>query len=105
MLRELERAFARNDLLTYASAISFQVFFALIPLALLGLGLLGAFGLTDVWSSDLAPKLREHSSPAAFEVIDQTVREVLRDRQLFWATVGLLIAVWKVSGAMRAVMG
>src|SRR3954453_16251283 len=96
--------FKENDLLTYASAISFQVFFALIPLALLGLGILGAFGLTDVWTSDVAPKLRDTASPAAFKVIDETVRDVLQHKQLFWATAGALIAVWEVSGAMRATM-
>src|SRR5919206_1137320 len=88
--REILRGFHENDLLTYASAISFQVFFALIPLALLGLGILGAFGLTDVWSSDVAPNLRDSASPAAYKVIDQTVRHVLERKQLFWATVGAL---------------
>jgi membrane protein len=102
--REILAGFERNDLLTYASAISFQVFFALIPFALLGLGLLGAFGLTDVWSSDVAPKLRETASPAAYKVIDETVRHVLGQKQLFWATAGAVIAVWEVSGAMRATM-
>src|ERR671933_832971 len=89
--REILRGFEENDLLTYASAISFQVFFALIPLALLGLGLLGAFGLSDVWSSDLAPKLHDSASPAAFKVIDQTVRQVLAEKRLFWASAGALI--------------
>jgi membrane protein len=102
--REILRGFEENDLLTYASAISFQVFFALIPLALLGLGILGAFGLTDVWSSDVAPKLHDTASPAAYKVIDGTVRNVLGHKQLFWATAGALIAVWEVSGAMRATM-
>src|SRR5215210_4776550 len=102
--REILRGFQQNDLLTYASAISFQVFFALIPLALLALGLLGAFGLSDVWSLDIAPKVRANSSPAAFEVIDQTVRDVLTHKEVFWATAGALLAVWEVSGAMRATM-
>src|SRR3954453_9505848 len=102
--RDILRGFERNDLLTYASAISFQVFFALIPLALLGLGVLGAFGLTDVWTSDVAPKLRDSASPAAYHVIDQTVRDVLEHKYAFWATIGALIATWEVSGAMRATM-
>jgi membrane protein len=102
--REILRGFHDNDLLTYASAISFQVFFALIPLALFALGILGAFGLSDVWTSDVAPKLRDSASPAAFKVIDETVLDVLRHKQLFWATAGALIAVWEVSGAMRATM-
>src|SRR3954462_2933349 len=90
---EILRGFEENDLLTYASAISFQIFFALIPLALLGLGLLGAFGLTDVWSADVAPKLRHTASPSGYKLIDETVRAVLEQKQLFWASAGALIAV------------
>jgi membrane protein len=102
---QLRDAFARNDLLTYASAISFQLFFALIPLCLFGLGLLGGSGLQDVWTSDVAPRLREAASPAAFAVVDETVRRVLETRQTFWLTAGALLAVWEMSGALRAVMG
>lgn len=100
----VRRGFKENDLLTYASAISFQVFFALVPLALVGLGLMGAFGLSDVWSNDVAPKVRGSVSPAAFQVIDETVTKVLGARNLFWVTLGAAIAVWEVSGAMRATM-
>jgi membrane protein len=101
----LRDAFDRNDLLTYASAISFQLLFALIPLALFGLGLLGGSGLTGVWARDLAPHVRESVSRPAFQVIDETVRQVLSHRQLFWTTAGALLAAWEMSGAIRAVMG
>ena len=105
LLRErLPQAFEENDLLTYASAISFRVLFAVVPLTLLGLGLLGAFGLTEVWSTDVAPHIKEQTSAPAFQVIDDTVRKVLADKQLFWVTAGALIAIWEVSSAMRAVM-
>src|SRR4051812_18320678 len=103
--RDILREFERNDLLTYASAIAFQVLFALVPLALLTLGLLGAFGLTNVWADDLAPHVRDNASPDAYRLIDTTVWRVLGHQQLFWVTLGALIAIWKVSGAMRAVMG
>src|SRR5215218_9637683 len=68
--REILRGFKANDLLTYASAISFQVFFALVPLALLALGLLGAFGESDVWSRDVAPTIKESVSHPVYQVID-----------------------------------
>jgi membrane protein len=102
--REILRGFERNDLLTYASAISFRVVFALIPLALLGLSLLGMFGLEDIWRDDLAPEVKGQVSAAAYKVIEQTVRHVLDAKQAFWATVGAVIAIWEVSSAMRAVM-
>jgi membrane protein len=104
-VRELRAGFDRNDLLTYASAISFQVLYALIPLALFGLALLGGAGLSGVWTSELAPRVRDATSPAAFEVIDNTVRQVLSSRQAFWATAGALLAVWEMSGALRTVIG
>jgi membrane protein len=98
------RVFRENDLLTYASAISFQAFFAVIPLALLALGLLGSFGFASVWRTDVAPDVAAHVSRDAFKVIDETVTQVLAKKQLFWATIGALIAVWEVSGATRATM-
>src|SRR4051794_14431703 len=102
--RAVVAGFKENDLLTYASAISFQVFFALVPLALLALGLLGTFGLTDWWTSDAAHTVKENVSPPVYHVIDDTVRKILAHRQLFWVTLGAAIAVWEVSGAMRATM-
>ena len=104
-LRDIVDCFATNDLLTYASAIAFQVFFALVPAMLFVLGLLGAFHLDDVYRSDLAPEIRRNVSPAVFGVVDDTARNVLGSAQVFWVTFGGLLAVWKVAGAMRAVIG
>ena len=103
--RELVEAFAEKDLLTYASAIGFRVLFALIPLARFGLALLGFLDLSEVWSRDLAPSVKEETSNAAFTVIDRTVTTVLTSKRALWLTVGLALALWTVSGAMRAVMG
>lgn len=105
LVNELLDAFDENDLLTYASAIAFRVFFALVPFLLFLLGLLGGLGLDDVWSTDVAPQLRESSSAAAFEVMDTTVRKVLGGQQGFWLTIGLVITVWEMSAAARAIMG
>jgi membrane protein len=102
--RQLLDSFSEHDLLTYATAIAFGAFFALIPLVLTALGLLGAFDLTSVWGHDVAPHVRAEVSQPVFTVLDQTVRRVLGQESLFWATLGVLLAVWAVSGAMRAVM-
>lgn len=104
-VRALVRGYEENDILTYASAISFQLFFSLIPLALLALGILGFLHLEEVWQDDIAPEIRPGLSPEAFTIVDRTVDEVLGDRQLFWITFGLVITIWEISGVMRAVMG
>jgi membrane protein len=101
---DIVRGFDENDLLAFASAIAFRIAFALIPLTLLGLGLLGSFGLDEVWRSNVAPEVKGQVSPAAYQVIDQTVLRVLTTKQLAWATLGAVIAVWEVSAGMRAVM-
>jgi membrane protein len=103
-VKALVDSFAEHDLLTYASAIAFQAFFALIPLTLTALGLLGALHMESVWTEDIAPTLKPQVSGAVFQVIDDTVRRVFRARSVFWATLGAALTVWEVSGAMRAVM-
>lgn len=105
MLEALVRSYRENDVLTYASAISFQVFFALIPLGLFALGALGFLQLEEVWRQDIAPEIRANVSPAAFTIIEDTVNVILGERQLFWVTIGAAIAIWEISGAMRAIMG
>jgi membrane protein len=97
--------FERNDLLTYASAISFQILTAIVPFMLFLLGVIGLLDLSDLWRMDLAPEVRDRVSEASFKLLDDTVNQVLEKRQLFWLTGGFALALWQVSGAVRAVMG
>jgi membrane protein len=102
---EFVRGYRDNDLLTYASATSFQIVSAIIPFALFLLGLLGFLGLDQVWRRDIAPELRSDVSSAVFTVANQTALKVLGSKQLFWTTLGGALTVWEISGAVRAVMG
>jgi len=102
VLRGLVDGFDRNDLLLFASAISFQVLTALVPLMLFALGTLGLFGLTGVWTQDVRPEIIHGVSAAALTIIDDTVEKVLGSAQLFWVTAGAAIATWQLSGAVRA---
>jgi len=104
LTRALIGKYRENDLLTYASAISFQVFFALIPLLLFAIGLIGFLSLQEAWAEDIAPEIKPHVSGAMFEVIDDTVNQILGSKHLFWVSLGAAIAVWEISGAVRAVM-
>jgi membrane protein len=103
-VRELARCHRERDLLTFASAIAFHVLFAIIPLALFGLGLLGGLGLEDQWTREWAPSARASMSPAAFQVVDDTVRRALGQQQVFWMTAGAALAVWRISSTMRTIM-
>jgi membrane protein len=107
-VRELARGvvagFSKNDLLTFASAISFQVMTALIPLFMFGLALIGVLDLTEAWSDHLAPQLQSHVSHELFALTDKVVRTALGSKQLFWLSAGFLLTIWEISGGVRAVM-
>jgi membrane protein len=104
-LKRFADGYVDNDLLTYASAISFQILSSLVPFLLFGFGLLGFLHLGDVWGQELAPRVKASVSDAAFGFADEAVRKALSSRQVFWITAGFVIALWEVSGAVRAVMG
>jgi membrane protein len=103
--RAVVDGFVANDLLTFASAISFQILSSLVPLLLFAFGMLGFLQLEHVWRDQLAPDIEPTVSRPAFAVIDDTVETTLRSKQVFWVTAGFVIAMWEVSGAVRAVMG
>lgn len=107
--RELARAlldgFKQHDLLTYSSAISFQILTAIIPFLLFVLGVAGLLHLNSVWREHVEPQIHADVSRAVFAVIASAVNNVFAGRQLLWATVGGGLALWQVSGAVRAVMG
>lgn len=107
--RELQRAlrdgFKQHDLLTCSSAISFQILTAVVPFVMSMLALAELLHLGGVWRSHVAPEIRPHVSAAVFIVISSAVSKAFSGRQLLWATVGGGLALWQVSGAVRAVMG
>ena len=104
-VRGLVDAFEENDLLTYASAISFQILSSIVPALMFGFGLLGFLNLDGVWRDELAPEIKSSVSKPAFSVIDDAVTKALTQHQVFWVTFGFLIALWQISGGVRAVMG
>ena len=94
-----------HDLLTYASAIAFQVMTSLIPLALLTLSIMGFLQLEDLWTDDLGTQFEKQVSKEVFAVADDVVRKTLSEKQVFWLTLGAVFTVWQLSGAVRAIMG
>jgi membrane protein len=101
----LLNGFEENDLLTYASAISFQILTAIIPFLLFVLAVAGLVHAEGLWHDHLEPQLRTNVSPPVFTVIKSAVNTVFAGRRVLWATFGGALALWQISGAVRAVMG
>src|SRR5919108_2505659 len=101
---DVVRSFRDNDLTNFASAIAFRVVLALVPFLLFLLALLGFLDLEEVWRSDVAPELKKNASDTAFKLVDETVTQVLRQKQVWWLTAGLGLTVWELSAATRVTM-
>jgi membrane protein len=102
--RELVDSFDRRNLLVWASALSFQIVTAVVPFLLFAFGLIGFLHLDSAWA-DIAKNVKPHMSEAAFKVVNSTAEKVLHQKQGFWVTIGLAVALWEVSGGMRTIMG
>lgn len=69
------------------------------------LAVAGLLNLESVWRDHVAPEIQRNVSAAVFTVISNAVSKVFGGGQWLWATVGGGLALWQVSGAVRAVMG
>ena len=101
---DVVRSFQRNRLPIFAHAMAFRVLLALVPFLLFLLAMLGLFDLQEVWRKDVAPDVRSHVSDAGFRLIDDTVKQVLSQEQLWWLTVGLAVTLWELSTVARVTM-
>ena len=104
-MRKVITGMEEQELLTFASAMAFQVLTSLIPLALLVLSIMGFLHLDDVWTKELAPQVAERVSVNVFGVVDDVARHTLGSRRGWWLTLGVVFTLWQISGVARAVMG
>jgi membrane protein len=102
--RELIRAFDERNLLTWAGALSFQLVTAVVPFLLFAIGLIGFLNLHSAWT-DIAQNIKPHMSKPAFQVVDDTAKKIVTEKQLWWVTLGFALAIWQVSGGIRTIMG
>lgn len=77
---------------------------ALIPLTLLGLALLGALGLEDVWTQQVAPPLQHHLTQATYNAINSGALKIFHQDSAGLIVFAGLLTIWNVSGLVRACM-
>ena len=104
LTKDVVRSYRQNGMSTFAGAIAFRVVLALIPFLLFVLALLGFLDLQEVWHSDVAPEIKKNASDVAFKLIDETVRQVLSQKEVWWLTIGLGLTLWELSAATRHTM-
>jgi membrane protein len=97
--------FDRHNLLTYASAIALRTFIAAVACSLFGLGILGAAHQQQLWRKTIGPKIEPKVLPHVYSGIDQTVNRVFSSPTAGLLALASALAVWEVSGIIRASIG
>jgi membrane protein len=96
--------FSDDDLLTAASAIGFRMLIALVPLTLLGLALLGVTGNQHVWNDTIGPAIRGRVIPQVYLGVNASVQRIFDSSGGGLIAFASVLALWDVSGAVRASM-
>jgi len=97
--------FARHNLLTFASAIAFQTFIAVVAFVLLALGILGATHDVSLWQNTIGPAIDGRVLGGVYHGLDQIVRRVFASSSAGLVAFASALATWEVSGVVRASMG
>jgi membrane protein len=104
LVHELSRRFSEHELPIYASAIAFRALIAAIPLALLGLGLLGALGLRSTWHDSIAPEIKPRVLPQVYDGIDATANKVLSSGTAGVIAFATALVIWDLAIGVAAIM-
>ncbi len=91
-----------HELFTYAAAISFRTLTALVPLALLLLGILGFSGGEHLWSDHIAKPIEHKLTAPAFSAVDDVAQTIFAHDSLGLVLFASLYSLWLVSGSVRA---
>src|ERR671928_1297381 len=104
LANELKDAVARHRLLTFSSAVSFRALVALVPLVLLGLGVLGALGQASVWKNSIAPAIKHHVTAPVFHGVDFSVQRIFSSDKGSLITLATALVLWHMTAAVATVM-
>lgn len=104
LVRDLRRRFSEHELPIYASAIAFRGLISVVPLALLGLGLLSALGLRDTWHNSIAPAIEPKVLPAVYDGINASVDKIFSSSSAGLIVFAAALTIWDLSLGMAAVM-
>lgn len=99
--KETLRSFFKSDMVTYASAVAFQMLFAMVPFIIVFIAILGLFDLEALYHVIL-----DHAEfvipDEAAQIVEHVVEEIEQPAGGLISIV-LLIALWLASSALRSV--
>src|SRR5215213_5281673 len=112
-MRSLGRSikkFSADDMLVYASAVSYQVFFSLFPFIIFLLALLGFLNLQPVFdfllqqSKTVMPQSAFSMLQSAFSMLQSITQQIQSQANGGVMSFGAILALWSASSAVRMAM-
>ena len=105
-MRSLGRSikkFSADDMLVYASAVSYQVFFSLFPFIIFLLALLGFLHLKPVFDF-LLQQSKTVMPRSAFGMVQNITQQIQSQASGGVMSLGAIVALWSASSAVRMAM-
>ena len=97
-------AFKEHKLLTYATAIAMRALVGLVGLAFLAVALLQPLGQEDFWRDHAGPALEPKLTQPTFDAVHAAVEKIVANNSTGLIAFAAALAVWQVSGSIRAVL-
>jgi membrane protein len=104
LLEDLRCRLHEHRLAIFASAIAFRALVSTIPLALLGLGLLGALGLQDTWKNSIAPAIKPRVTGPVFDAINYSAEKILSTGTAGVIALAAALVIWDLALGVSAIM-
>jgi len=104
LLQRLIDAFAEDELVTRSAALSFYFIFALFPMVLSLLAVLGLFAQSYPFRVGLLNQFGNLMPPSALDLVEKTIQEISIHSTRWKLVTGLVLAVWSGSSGTGCIM-
>ncbi|TWI57480.1 membrane protein [Pseudomonas duriflava] len=103
LFKKALKEFSDDDMTTYASALAYQIFFSMFPFILFLISLVGFLNLPNFfdWLREQANLLLPGQ---ALEQVNPVIDQLQQSDKGGLLSVGIIIALWSASGAVRSLM-
>ncbi len=103
LLKRSFRSFSKNDMLTYAAALSYQALFALFPFLIFLIAVLGFLHIPQFFDW-LLEQARTALPADGYRLVENVVESVQGKARGGLLSLGIVVAVWSASSGVRSVM-
>src|SRR5215472_9003647 len=104
LARRVLPGLVEDELFTRAAALSFYFIFALFPMALSLMAILGLFAHNYDLRMWLLRPFGQLAPPSALDLIEETLREIGRYSSGWKLVLGLLLALWSGANGVSSIM-